>query len=107
MHSLKAAPLLLIPPGIITMSPPPFTAPVRELSVHVALYSALSASPSGAVSLAYCYASFSALGPCSCIAYVPCIRAIYCTHMAEVFYALWLSSLLNFFPGRDLHVALV
>ena len=42
MHSLKAAPLRLIPPGLITMSPPHFTAPVRELSVHVALYSALA-----------------------------------------------------------------
>ena len=55
MHSLKAAPLRLIPPGLITMSPPHYTAPVRELSVHVyvALYSALSASPSGAARLAY------------------------------------------------------
>ena len=77
MHSLKAAPLRLIPPGLITMSPPHYTAPVRELSVHVALYSALSASPSGAVSLAYCYASLSALGPCSCIAYVPSIARIW------------------------------
>ena len=74
MHSLKAAPLRLIPPGLITMSPPFYIAPARDLSVHVALYtSALSASPSGAARLAYCYASISALGPCSCIAYVPSI----------------------------------
>ena len=33
MHSLKAAPLRLIPPVLITMSPPHYTAPVRELSV--------------------------------------------------------------------------
>ena len=37
MHSLKAAPLRLIPPGLITMSPPHYTAPVLELPVHVAL----------------------------------------------------------------------
>ena len=42
MHSLKAAPLRLIPPGLIAMSPPYYTAPARELSVHAALYSALA-----------------------------------------------------------------
>ena len=77
MHSLKAAPLRLIPPGLIAMSPPYYTAPARELSVHVALHSALSASPSGAARLAYCHASISALGPCSCIAYVPSIARVW------------------------------
>ena len=44
MHSLKASPLRLISPGGIALCPPHFTAPVRELSVHVALYTVMLVS---------------------------------------------------------------
>ena len=63
------------------MCPPRIVAPRAEAAstctVHTALCSALAPAHLGAVSLVYCYASISALGPCSCIAYVPFIARIW------------------------------